>query len=188
MLARFWTMLAVLIACQTAGAQVTLNVPSASYPTIQSAINAAINALGVLTGQPLGELLRDRGARDALSRVYSEVIDTARANGIEPERVNFNPFLLYTPHGAGWWMRWRKDLLARVVGFKYRKLRSSSLQSLERGRKTEVDSLNGYVVKQAAKVGLRVPVNARLVELIHEIEDGSRTLGPANMADLLRVL
>lgn len=61
----------------------------------------------------------------------------------------------------------------------------SSLQSLERGRPTEVDFLNGYVLEQAAKAGVDVPLNAALTRLIHEIEQGQRRIGPDNMDELL---
>jgi len=44
----------------------------------------------------------------------------------------------------------RRHLVIMVIGFKYRRLKSSSLQSLERGKLTEVDYFNGYIVRNAA--------------------------------------
>jgi len=46
----------------------------------------------------------------------------------------------------------------------------STLQSIKRGQLTEIDYLNGAVVSAAAAIGLEAPVNARLVELVHEVE------------------
>jgi len=48
-----------------------------------------------------------------------------------------------------------------------------------------VDFLNGYVLEQAAKAGVDVPLNAALTRLIHEIEQGQRRIGPDNMDELL---
>jgi 2-dehydropantoate 2-reductase len=60
--------------------------------------------------------------------------------------------------------------MIRIIGFKYKKLKSSSLQSLERGKTTEVDYFNGYIVKNSLQYGVNVPVNSAVVNMIHEIE------------------
>jgi 2-dehydropantoate 2-reductase len=46
----------------------------------------------------------------------------------------------------------------------------STLQSIRRGQRTEIDYLNGAVVRAAATLGLAAPVNAKLVALVHEVE------------------
>lgn len=46
----------------------------------------------------------------------------------------------------------------------------STLQSLRRGQATEIDYLNGAVVAAAARAGLAAPINAALVDLVHEVE------------------
>ena len=70
-----------------------------------------------------------------------------------------------------------------VIGFKYRRLKSSSLQSLRRGRPTEVDYLNGYIVRKGQAAGVPVPVNTAVVNMIHEIENGSRKVSEFNFND-----
>jgi len=152
------------------------------------AINCTITSGGALTGEPLGTMLRDRGVRAAFLGIYREVLDTARARGITPEAVTMDPYRLYLPRDAGRIRRTALDLLMRAVGLRYRRLRSSSLQSLERGRPTEVDYLNGYVVQQAREAGLQAPLNAAVTRLIHEIEQGQRTIGRQNMDQLLAVV
>jgi 2-dehydropantoate 2-reductase len=44
--------------------------------------------------------------------------------------------------------------------------RSSMLQDLERGRPTEIDALNGYVVRRGVELGVPVPVNTTLTHMI----------------------
>lgn len=149
------------------------------------AINCTITTLGALTGDTLGVMLQDPRVRRLFLRTYSEVVDTADALGVRLERIATHPRTLYAPPDAGALTRWLKDLLVRVVGARYGKLKSSSLQSLERGRKTEIDYLNGYVVAQAQTVSVPTPVNAALVTMIKDIEDGRRTIAPANVEDLL---
>jgi 2-dehydropantoate 2-reductase len=133
-------------------------------------------------------MLQDSRMRRVALRTYSEVIETADALGITLERIAANPRLLYVPEDAGRLTWWVKDLLARFVGRKYGRLKSSSLQSLERGRKTEIDTLNAYVVEQAKAVQVPTPVNALLVRFVKEIESGQRPIAPDNLDDLLSAM
>lgn len=151
------------------------------------AINCVITTLGALTGETLGPMLRDRRVRRVFLAIYREVIDTASALSIRLERIAVNPKLLYLPARAGVLRRHFKDLLVQVVGRRYGRLRSSMLQSLERGRQTEIDFLNGYVVEQASRAGIEVPVNAALVRMIKEIEAGQRPLQMRNIDEIIEV-
>jgi len=162
---------------------VTDNIQGAQWSKL--AINCTITTIGALTGENLGALLKDGKARQAFLGLYREVIDTALALGVRLERIAVDPMLLYAPGNSGVLTRLFKDLLVRVVGRKYGKLKSSSLQSLERGRKTEIDFLNGYVVEQALKAGVPTPLNQCLTRMIQEIEQGRRRPSPANISELL---
>jgi 2-dehydropantoate 2-reductase len=64
--------------------------------------------------------------------------------------------------------------------------RSSMWEDLQAGRPTEVDELNGEVVRLAQRLGRTAPVNARLVELVHAAESGGRRRwsGPELLAQL----
>ncbi|MFH0826232.1 MAG: ketopantoate reductase C-terminal domain-containing protein, partial [Pseudomonadota bacterium] len=78
----------------------------------------------------------------------------------------------------------RRHLLIRLIGFKYRRLKSSSLQSLERGLKTEVDFLNGYICDRGREHGVPTPSNDAVVAMIKEIEEGRRRIAPENLGEL----
>ena len=62
-----------------------------------------------------------------------------------------------------------KHSLLLAVGARYRRLRSSMLASIERGREPAIDFLNGEVVQRAKKHGIAVPVNALVQKRIHDI-------------------
>jgi 2-dehydropantoate 2-reductase len=162
---------------------VTENIRGALWSKL--AINCTITTLGALTGDLLGEMLQDRQTRRVFMRTYGEVVETADALGIRLERIAANPRTLYVPPKANPFTLFVRDLLVRVVGRRYGKLKSSMLQSLERGRKTEIDFLNGYVVEQAKKVNVPTPVNAALTQMIREIEDGTRKIERKNLDELL---
>ena len=152
------------------------------------AINSGITSIGALTGLTLGASLRHKSVRDAFMAIYSETIDTAVALGVTPEKIAADPWLLYLPPTAGLPTRLYKHLIARVVGARYRNLKSSSLQSLERGRKTEMPHINGRVVKAAHSVGRKAPANQAVCDMVEELECGQRGFGLENVDELLRRL
>ena len=144
-------------------------------------INACITTLGAISGLNLGPLLKIPRARALFIRIIREAMAVAGAAGIFVEplaRLDFNSFI-----GGGPVASLRRHVLIRLIGFKYRRLRSSSLQSLDRGEKTEIDALNGYIVDCGREYGVAVPLNANLVRMVKDIEDGVRAINPANLYD-----
>ena len=77
----------------------------------------------------------------------------------------------------------KRHLIIRIMGFKYRRLKSSSLQSLKRGKPTEIDYFNGYIAQKGEELGVLTPVNKRIVEMIKEIEAKKREIGVNNFDD-----
>jgi len=59
----------------------------------------------------------------------------------------------------------------------------STLQSIRRGQPTEIDYLNGAVVRAAEAIGESAPVNAALVELVHEVEGRGEFFTPAEVSE-----
>jgi 2-dehydropantoate 2-reductase len=139
-------------------------------------INSCITTLGAISGMTLGWMLRRRSYRSLFIDIIREGMAVARAAGINPPpyagRLNYEAFL----NGDGPIDRLRRHLFVRLMGMKYRKLKSSSLQSLERGKPTEVESFNGYIVRTARAHGVDVPLNERLVRMVHEIESKARAI------------
>jgi 2-dehydropantoate 2-reductase len=147
-------------------------------------VNACINSLGVIAGKKLGELLAMKRARQVFTTIMREAMAVAAAAGIKVERggggkLDYYRFL----EGDGVLSQMKRDFLVRVIGFKYRRIKSSSLQSLERGRKTEVDYLNGYICAQGRQHGVPTPINDAVVRMIKEIEGAQRKMTPENLKD-----
>ena len=61
-------------------------------------------------------------------------------------------------------------------------LKASMLQDLEKGKKTEVDSINGSVSRQGRKAGVPTPCNDKVVEIVHRIEAGELRPGRENLS------
>ena len=137
-------------------------------------VNACITSLGALCGLTMGEMLASKQARSLFIAVMREAIDVAEASNLSVApyggKLDYYRFL-----GPGGFIGdLRRHLVIRAIGFKYRRLTSSSLQSLQRGQKTEIDWLNGYICDEGRRLGVATPINDRIVEMIHEIEAGKR--------------
>jgi 2-dehydropantoate 2-reductase len=142
------------------------------------------NPVNALSGLPLKTELSQRSFRRCLALAQAETLDVLAAAGITPARL--------TPLPPHWMPRLLglPDPVFRALAGKTLAMdphaRSSMLDDLDAGRPTEIDHLNGEVVRLAESTGRNAPVNARLVELVHAAENGGRRdwPGPALYDDL----
>ncbi|GAA1582222.1 MULTISPECIES: 2-dehydropantoate 2-reductase [Kribbella] len=145
-------------------------------------LNNPINALSDL---PLREELSQRAYRRCLAVAQAEALELLAAAGIRPAR------LLAVPME-------RFPAVLRLPDFLFRRLagkvlavdplaRTSMWEDLEAARPTEIDYLNGEVVRLAASLGRTAPVNGKLVDLIREAETDRRSWsGPELLRELQR--
>lgn len=138
------------------------------------------NALNALSGLPLRHQLLDRRWRWVLAAQQEEALRLLRASGIRPWSMGLIPARLFpamlrlpTP---------LFQLLARSAVRIDPLARSSMWEDLERGRITEIDQLQGAVVRLAETLGTDVPVTRRVLEAVRQAEragGGSPRLDPA---------
>ena len=148
-------------------------------------INSCVNTLGALTGLKVGALITDKMLRNTFIQIIREALCVANHLKIEiPEyagKLNYSRLV----RGSSIYHRIRKHVRIRLFGVKYRHVKSSGLQSLERGEPSEIDCLNGYIVQKAIELGIDTPINKKLVEMVHEIETGKRNISPKNLDEPL---
>ena len=143
--------------------------PAVQWAKLQLNLNNAINALADI---PLKEELGQRAFRRCLALAQQELLDALEAAGIEPAQL--------TPLPARWLPRSLDvpDFVFRATAKRVLAIdplaRSSMWEDWQAGRRTEIDYLNGEVVKLAQAQGRGAPVNARLVALIREAERGGK--------------
>ncbi len=146
-------------------------------------VNSCITSLGAICGLRLGEMLKKKQARLIFIAIIAEAMAVARAMTLTVPpfggRLDYDKLM----HGDGLMDRFRRHLTIYVVGLKYKNLKSSSLQSLERGRPTEIDYFNGYIAGKGEALGVPCPVNARLTAMVKEIEGGKRSIKVENLFD-----
>lgn len=137
-----------------------------------------VNALPAITGLSVQQTIADPGLRRVLASSLRETVRIANRIGIRFTGLQGIP---------GWILPWLGRgplalaerlplLLARRMGDVPNP--GSTLQSLRRGQLTEIDFLNGAVVRVAEEHGLHAPINAALVDLVHEVERTGEFVAP----------
>lgn len=134
-------------------------------------INAAFSGMSAVLGCTFGEASAPRESRRVVQALIKECIDVCKAGGIRIEPVQGKDIVKLLDYN---------NPLKRAFSFfiipiairKHAKLKASMLQDLEKGKLTEVDAINGAVSDYGRKVGCPTPMNDRVVEIIHNIEQG----------------
>lgn len=158
-------------ALQHAGFMVVLhdNLRAVQWSKLLINLNNAVNALA---GVPLREQLGNRGYRLVMADVVREGLSCLRAAGIKPVRLgrlvpSLAPVALSLPD----WLFFR--VAAAMVKVDPR-ARSSMWEDLDRRRTTEIELLNGEIVRLGEKLGVATPLNRKLCELVHAAERDQR--------------
>ena len=138
-----------------------------------------------LTDDPIADVLDAPEHRTMLVAMAREVVAVAAAKAIRLHGFNgFDP-AAFLPGGDGTAIGASFDAM---VAHNRRSAKSHSgiwRDLAIRKRRTEVDAQLGPVVEQAAVVGLAAPLTARLILMIHQIEDGRRSLDRGNLRALV---
>lgn len=114
-------------------------------------LNCAYNALSAITQLPYGVLVRNEGVPGVLRDVVAECLAVARAEGVTiPGDIDAAV--------AG---------IARTMPAQF----SSTAQDLARGKRSEIDHLNGFVLRRGEALGVPVPANRLLWTLVRLLED-----------------
>jgi 2-dehydropantoate 2-reductase len=109
--------------------------------------NVALNAISAVAHVTYAGIVRIPESRETVRQLVNECVAVARAGGVALPATDFVEML------------WS---FSEKVGEVY----SSTSQDLERGKRTEIDALNGFVVRRGAELGVATPVNQSLVALV----------------------
>ncbi|TGK52450.1 ketopantoate reductase family protein [Leptospira bouyouniensis] len=134
------------------------------------AINAIINGLAASKQISLGELfLNIEGRREAIC-ILSEIKNLMDHLNIKEGVVPGSFPIKKLGDGIGALPNWIRHLILIFLGLKYYKIRTSMVQDLDNKRKTEINYINGEVVKIAKLENISVPWNTRILNQVLKIE------------------
>jgi 2-dehydropantoate 2-reductase len=117
--------------------------------------NCALNAISALGRAKYGQITASEDARKLVAEIVDEVLAVARAANIHPPGLEDPKAAL-----AG----------AMKVAAQMSEALSSTAQDMLRNKRTEIDSLNGYISRRGAALGVSTPVNHALFTLVKLVE------------------
>ncbi|HEY7378904.1 MAG TPA: ketopantoate reductase family protein [Steroidobacteraceae bacterium] len=132
--------------------QVTADIRATLWKKL--VLNCTYNAISALARARYGRIVRDPGMRALLVRVAEETVSVARAAGVQLEVAE--------QVAAGLKLG---EIMPEAL--------SSTAQDIARGKRTEIDSLNGYVVRLGEKLGVATPINYTLYRLVKMLEEAA---------------
>ena len=128
--------------------EVSANVRGALWAKL--ILNCAYNAVSAITQLPYGQTVPCEGIQDLMRDVVAECLAVANAEGVQvPGDV---------------------DAAIRKIADTMRSQYSSTAQDLARGKRTEIDYLNGLIVKRGTALGVATPANRVLWALVKLLE------------------
>lgn len=119
---------------------------------VKMIMNCAYNAISALGRAKYGRAVHNPWTRDLMTRVTEEAVAVARASGVRLPESDIAAAVLKLA-----------DTMSEAT--------SSTAQDIARGNRTEIDSLNGYIVRRGTQLGVATPVNQALHALVKLLED-----------------
>lgn len=141
-----------------------------------------VNALPAITGLSVQEVIANRALRLVMTESMREAVRVARAAGVVFDSLQgvsnrSISALIRVPSAIGQIL---PLLMKRRMGTTPNP--GSTLQSIRRGQPTEIDFLNGAIVRRGLALAVPTPVSTQIVAMVHEVERSAVFLSPAEVA------
>jgi 2-dehydropantoate 2-reductase len=146
------------------------------------------NGVTAATGLTSGGCLRNARIRRFQIRLAGEAVRVGQALGYTLERIRgADPErLARASEGDAAALAEVEALIVPKAGANPRGdiQRPSMAQDILKGRRTEIDAMNGYIARKGAEVGVPAPSHARLAEIVTRVERGELAPSPSHLEDL----
>jgi 2-dehydropantoate 2-reductase len=149
--------------------------------------NAMANGMSASTGLISKDILRNDTLRRFGARLGSEAIRVGQALGYELEDIHhIDPEVIAKagegdPGATQEYDAHRLEEVSKAGGGEHR---PSMGQDMVKGRRTEIDFLNGFIVRKGEEIGLATPANAALTDIVKRVEKGELQPDPKHLIDL----
>ena len=148
-------------------------------------ITVSLTGVGTTAGLTYGGVIDNEAARKVALTVITETYDVGIAAGVKfADLMGVSPSIVLVRNKADF------DNASKLLDFAFanhRPTKPSMWQDIEKGRKTEVDFVNGYVVRKGKEVGLKTPANEMVTKIIKEIEAGKRQPDTSNLKEFDKI-
>ncbi len=135
-------------------------------------INSAFSGMSTVLGCTFGEAAANKESRSIVLSLIKECIDVCAAAGIKIEPVQGKDAVKLLDYNNAF-RRAISMFILPIAIKKHAHIKASMLQDIEKGKKTEVDAINGAIAAFGRKVGRPAPLNEKVTSIIHRIEAGN---------------
>lgn len=157
-------------------------------------VNCILAPIGGLLGLTLGYMMKHKEIGPILGDMKNEGIQVADAHKIQLEKIdglNIRNFFYKPKASDGIFTKLSNNIISSIIlnvgARRHGSIYPSLLTDLKRGKKTEIEFLNGYIEKKGKEVNLETPISTFLVKAITEIEKGKRKVGIENLPELKEI-
>jgi 2-dehydropantoate 2-reductase len=150
-------------------------------------VNAMANGISACTGLPSGEMVRNYALRRFANRVGSEAIRVGQALGYQLEQIHDLDPEIIAKAGEGdaeAAKLFDERRLAEVDRLSGGEHRPSMGQDMVKGRRTEIDLINGLIARKGEEVGIRTPANRALTDIVKRVERRELGADPRNLMEV----
>ncbi len=151
-------------------------------------INCMNNAVSAVTGLSSRMIVEQETPRRLSIRLGCETIKVGKALGYDIETIRGMTVdkLLSAGEGETEALREIENIIIESAKHRTEAGRPSTAQDIQKGRRTEIDFINGLVVQKGREVGLPTPLNERITTLVKRLESGELKQHPENVQDILK--
>ena len=137
-------------------------------------VNSAFSGMSTVLGATFGEVAKNKKSRLYAQMLIKECIDVAKAQGIKLEPIQGK--------NVGKLMDYHNPLKKKFVFLiipaaikKHASIKASMLQDLEKGKKCEIEAINGVVKSKGKEYNVLTPINDKVIEIVKKIENNELT-------------
>ena len=159
------------------GARATSNIWGERWSKLTT--NACGNPVGAMLGMGSVDMAQDPRARLIQVHISKETVLVGQAQNYEVEPIRGVP--------ADTWARADEGDVFEELDALFQpgpgqaEWKSSMGQDVTKGRRTEIEQMNGFIVEEGRRVGVPTPVNAAIVEVVKDIDSGRLQPGASNV-------
>ena len=147
-------------------AEIVNNLPGVRWTKLL--VNATFSGMSAVLGCTFGDILDNEKALTCAAHIANETINVANAIGVRLEPIQGHDLRILAFETADE-MNAKFPIYHLVYG-PHRLLRASMLQDLEKGKKCEIDAINGVISTTGKTKNVSTPINDQVVEIIRGIE------------------
>ena len=134
-------------------------------------VNSAFSGPSAALNATFGELAKNRKTRTIVQKIIKECIDVAKASNIKIEPIQGKDIVKILDYNNCIKKRISFMIIPLAIK-KHRLIKSSMINDLQKGRKCEIEAINGVVSEYGIRANIPTPVNDQIIKIVKEIEKG----------------